>query len=111
MAFWWIGTRQQQGRSRLSISNLPSLTVLDVRRMTEKQIKRAEDIFEDFQSQNFLPANEAWHDETRIALDNAIFELLSVPAEIRDGFDLIRRQWCNEPSVHGGKKSRVKIKT
>ena len=109
MAFWWIGTRQQQGRPSLSISKLPSLTVLDVRCMTEKQMHRAEYIFEEYQSQKFLPANEAWHDETRIALDNAMFDLLGVPAEIRDGFDLIRRQWCNEPSVHGGKKSRVKI--
>lgn len=109
MAFWWIGTRQQIGRTRLPISNLPSLTMLDARRMTENQIDRADRIFEEYQSQSFLPANEAWHDETRIGLDNAMFELLGVPAEIRDGFDLIRRQWCNEPSVHGGKKSRVKM--
>lgn len=108
MAFWWKGARQQQGRSSLSISELPSLTVIDPRQFSQDDIRAWDSLFHRFRQETFLPANEAWHDEARIALDNAIFDLLNVPQAIRDGFDLIRRQWCNEPSVHGGKKSRTR---
>ncbi len=109
MAFWWKGSRQQEGRARLTISELPSLTVIDPRQFHHDDIQAWDSLFHRFKQETFLPANEAWHDDTRIALDNAIFDLLNVPQAIREGFDLIRRQWCNEPSVHGGKKSSAKL--
>ena len=31
--------------------------------------------------------------------------LLIVP-DVLEGLDLLRRKWCSEPSVHGGKKTR-----
>ena len=41
IAFWWVGGRQQQGRAILTISNLPSLPALDVRTLTEPQLRLA----------------------------------------------------------------------
>ncbi len=35
ISFWWKGTRQQQGRSSITVSRLPSLAVLDVRKLSE----------------------------------------------------------------------------
>ena len=104
LSFWWIGTRQQQGRAMLTISRLPSLPSLDPRNLTEKQLDHANAIFDDFENRKFLPANEAWRDETRQALDRAILiDLLGMPEDIMEPLDLLRRQWCAEPSVHGGK--------
>ena len=107
MAFWWIGNRQQQGRANLTISKLPSLTVLDARELTSAQLNRADAIFDEFRNRELLPANEAWRDGTRQALDHAVLvDLLGLPEDIMEPLDLLRLQWCAEPSVHGGKSTR-----
>jgi len=104
---WYCGARQQAGRARLTISQLPDLPVLDTRALTPKQHRLAARIFGRFKSKPFLPANEAYHDKNRHALDRALLvELLGLPESILQPLDLLRRKWCNEPSVHGGKKSR-----
>ena len=104
ISFWWIGNRQQQGRAILTISKLPALTVLDPRGLTNAQLNRADEIFEAFRDWEMLPANEAWHDEARQALDHAILtDLLELPEDVLEPLALLRRQWCAEPSVHGGK--------
>ena len=70
-------------------------------------MRKVENLFERFRNVEFLPANESYHDPNRKALDEALLvELLGVPADIVDDFDVIRRQWCAEPSVHGGKSTK-----
>ena len=108
MSYWWGGTRQQLGRTRVTISVLPSLIALDTRQFKKTDFNSWDELFKRFEKEAFLPANEAFQDKNRIALDNAIFDLIGVSASVKEGFELIRRQWCNEPSVHGG-KNRIKI--
>ena len=104
MAFWWMGSRQQQGRAIATITALPELPVLDARTLTPEQLERADAIFERFRTETLLPANEAYRDETRKALDRAVLvELLGLPEAVLEPLDNLRRQWCAEPSVHGGK--------
>ncbi|MYB34884.1 MAG: hypothetical protein F4X92_07140 [Gammaproteobacteria bacterium] len=106
IAFWWIGTRQQEGRARLSITKLPSLMVLDPRCLTPGKMEQCHGIFEEFHDREMLPANEAWRDEARQELDYAMMiKLLGLPEETMDGVNLLRMQWCEEPSVHGGKST------
>lgn len=106
MAFWWAGSRQQQGRSVLTISGLPNLMVLDPRTLSPSRLQRASDIFTEFRDKPFLPANEAYRDETRDALDRAVVhELVGLPSDVLPALVHLRRQWCNEPSVHGGKST------
>jgi len=70
-------------------------------------MRKAEDLFEGFCDLEFPPANESYHDANRKALDEALLgELLGVPADIVEEFDVIRRQWCAKPSVHGGKSTK-----
>lgn len=108
MTFWWHGSRQQQGRVILTISKLPRLPILDPRALDAKQIALAASLLEGFREAAFLPANEAYRDESRIALDQAVLiDLLGLPSEVLDPLDLLRRQWCAEPTVHGGKKTRA----
>ena len=104
MAFWWMGSRQQQGRAIATITALPNLPMLDVRTLAPEQLERADAIFERFRTETLLPANEAYRDETRKALDRAVLvELLGLPDAVLEPLDNLRRQWCAEPSVHGGK--------
>ena len=104
MAFWWHGTRQQQGRSCVSISRLPDLLTLDARALSDDQIRHCGALFRQFRDQAFLPANEAYRDPTRQALDAALLvDVLGLDAAILDTLAILREQWCREPSVHGGK--------
>ena len=108
LAFWWIGSRQQQGRANVTITQLPQLTVLDPRTLSGEQLAQAEAIFERFKGWEFLPANEAYRDDTRKALDRAVLvELLNLPEAAFEPLGILRDQWCAEPSVHGGKKTRI----
>ena len=106
MSFWWAGSRQQQGRAVLTISGLPTLMVLDPRALPEAKLDQAATIFERFRNVALMPANEAYRDDTRQALDRAVLvELLGLPDDVLEAFANLRLQWCNEPSVHGGKST------
>ena len=108
ISFWWIGARQQQGRAVLTITKLPVLTVLDPQALTVTQLDHADRIFEEFKNQDMLPANEAWRDKTRQALDRAVLiDLLGLSEDVLEPLALLRRQWCAEPSVHGGKSTAL----
>ena len=108
MSYWWAGSRQQQGRTVLTISGLPKLTVLDVRNLSVDKLRRATEVFSQFQSSPLLPANEAYRDETRHALDRAVLiDMLDLPEDVLLPLENLRRQWCGEPSVHGGKSTSI----
>ena len=69
---------------------------------------QAENIFEQFKKKEFLPANEAYRDDARQALDRAVLvDLLHLPEAVLEPLAILRDQWCAEPSVHGGKKTRI----
>lgn len=106
VAHWWIGSRQQSGRSRQSVTRIPEIMTIDARKFTDKQFEIATNIFDRLKVKDFLPANEAYADTTRQELDRAVLvELLGLPESIMEPIDLLRFKWCCEPSVHGGKSS------
>ena len=111
--FWWKGTRQQMGRSNMTIQAVPDLPVLDPRTLTEGQTDHCHAIFDELKDRELLPANEAWRDETRKALDSellfGITSVLQLDPGLEEGLDLLRKQWCAEPSVHGGKGTRIDV--
>ncbi len=109
MSFWWKGSRQHQGRASMTLSRLPELWVLDPRELSEDQVREAREIFDEFWDRSFLPANEAYRDPVRADLDRAVLvRLLGFPQRIGDSLRLLRDQWCAEPSVHGGKDTRIR---
>ena len=110
ISHWFTGTRQQRGRSLLSIMLLPSLGVLDVRELSTSQLQLSQEIYEQFSDVELLPANEARRDNNRKALDHAVLvDMLKQPPEVMDSLDLLRVKWCSEPSVHGGKRTRPSL--
>lgn len=103
MSHWWVGSKQHIGRSIITISRLSTLLMLNPHDFDEEKISKSEEIFESFSKVEFLRASDSYKDPNRIALDKALFvELLGVPQHIMDEFDIIRKQWCAEPKVHGG---------
>ncbi len=106
LCYWWHSSRQQVGRGRMPITAIRSMPTLDVTKLTQAQLDKAEEIFEDMRKLQFLPANEAYHDNTRKELDyRVLIEMLGLPESIVEPLELLRLKWCSEPSVHGGKKT------
>ncbi len=106
LCYWWHSSRQQAGRGSMPITAIRSMPMLDVARLSPAQLAKAEEIFEDMRDSQFLPANEAYRDNTRKELDHRVLiDMLDLPQSILEPLDLLRLKWCSEPSVHGGKKT------
>ena len=91
-------------RGIMPITAARSMPTLDVTQLSEDQLQTAQTIFDELKNLDFLPANEAYRDETRKLLDRRLLiDLLNLPEAILEPLDLLRLKWCNEPSVHGGK--------
>ena len=106
LCYWWHSSRQQAGRGSMPITAMRSMPTLDVTKLSPAQLARAEEIFEDMRDSQFLPANEAYRDNTRKELDHRVLiDMLGLPESILKPLDLLRLKWCSEPSVHGGKKT------
>ena len=104
--FWWIGSAQHAGRAVLTITRLPDLPVLDLRKLSEEQRDRLRAAFTALSGQDFLPAHRAHEDPARKELDRLVLEeALGFDAEAMDQVALLREKWCAEPTVHGGKRS------
>ena len=100
MCFYITGSRTQAGRSRITISRLPELPVLDVRTLSGDQLRLAETIFHRFQNREFLPANQAHRDLARRDLDQAVLaELLNLDSEVLERTEVVRDQWSQEPHL------------
>ena len=90
----------------MPVTAMRSMPTLDVTKLSPAQLARAEEIFEDMRDSQFLPANEAYRDNTRKELDHRVLiDMLGLPVSILEPLDLLRLKWCSEPSVHGGKKT------
>ena len=92
----------------LTITALEDLPTLDVRKLNESQLGAATVLFEDIEYRRMLPFNEATHDLVRQELDYRLLtDVLDFDPSGLEAVELLRRKLCDEPSVHGGKKSRA----
>ena len=104
------GRGARQRKEVRTVSTLSEYPVLDCRLLSEQQLTACQSIFNEFTKKEFLPANEAYRDTTRQLLDQQmLIEILGLPTTVLEPLDLLRRQWCTEPSVHGGKSTRISV--
>ena len=113
LLYWWQSNRQQSGRGRTTVTALPALPTLDLRALSDEQLAAAGRIFEDMKHCPMLPVNQIDEDPVRAELDRRLLtEVLGLPADLcaPDGpMDLLRRKLAAEPSIHGGKISKVTL--
>ena len=104
VSFWWHANRQVAGRGTTTISAIESLPVLDFRTLTDDQLAKAEEIFEEFRYKELMPAYLADADPNRALLDRRVIcDLLGFDESVYQGVRRLAAKWCAEPSVHGGK--------
>lgn len=103
---WWISSRQQPGRSIVSISAIPAIPVIDIRELSKEQVEKMANLFDKYSNKELLPAYLADQDETRQTIDSELLlDVLNMPDNVLEPLGVIRSQWCSEPSVRGSKKS------
>lgn len=107
MAIYWLESdRGQDGRGGTTVTAIPDIPVLDVTRLSPEQLQAAVQIYEDLKDQELKPGNEAWADEVRKKLDERLFkEVLSLDDTAVENLDILRRQWCKEPTVTATKET------
>ena len=104
LLFWWRASRQQSGRGALTINGIESLPVLDLRALTDEQLRTAEAIFNEFRDKELKPAYLADADPNRALLDRRVIcDLLGFDEDTYAAVRRLAAKWCAEPSVHGGK--------
>ena len=83
----------------------PSLPILDFRALSDDQLAKAEDIFDEFRHKELKPAYIADADPNRALLDKRVIcDLLGFGRETYQAVRRLSAKWCAEPSVHGGKR-------
>ena len=102
--FWFLGSRQQSGRTILSLTRIGELLVPDPRQLSDTQLAFAGSLADTYAATELLPANEAWRDTARQRLDESLLtDVLGLERSVQGALAVTRTQWCSEPSVHGGK--------
>ena len=108
MSFWIESNRSQSGRGSTTVTALPNICSLDVSTLEEDALNSAVEIFDDMCEQDMLPANEAYRDPVRQELDNRLLtEVLGLDDSAPAQLNILRNQWCAEPTVNGTKKTGI----
>ena len=105
LCFWWRSNRQVAGRGSTTVSAVDSLPILDLRALTDGQLRTAEAIFNEFRDKELQPAYLADADANRALLDRRVLcDLLGFDEDTYTAVRRLAAKWCAEPSIHGGKK-------
>ena len=112
LCYWMRCNRVQEGRGAIRLTLLRSMPTLDVRQLDQTALQNAEHIFEEMKHKRMLPFNQMFEDAVRQELDERLLsEVLGIceatHPDVHAGLRLLREQLCAEPSIHGGKQSRV----
>ena len=90
------------------------MPTLDIRQLSDEALTNAKRIFNELKHRKMLPFNQIDADPVRHELDRLLLsEVLGITEEersdVHEGLALLRKMLCKEPSIHGGKKSKVKL--
>ena len=105
LCHWATAGKQQPGRGILSLNTLQNVPTLDVRQLTDAQLKAADNIFTDLKKARMLPYNECANDAWRHILDARLLaEVLGITdEETHRAMQRLREMLSDEPSITGTK--------
>ena len=112
LCYWMHSNKQHSGRGQIRLNALRAMSTLDMREVDETALQNAKRIFEDMKYKKMLPFNQMDEDEVRQELDRLLLSDVlgfgeETHPEIHTGLRILRERLCAEPSIHGGKKSKV----
>lgn len=103
--YWHHASKQQAGRGRMPVTAIQRMPFLDVTSLARDRLRAAAALFDQVRDLEFLPAYRAAADPVRQDLDRRVLQdVLGLDWDkIESPLDLLRRKWCEEPSVRAGK--------
>ena len=112
LCYWMHCNKQHSGRGMMLLKILHSMPTLDLRQLDQTALQNAERIFEEMKHKKMLPFNQMSEDVVRQELDRRLLsEVLGLSEtthpDVHASLHLLRERLCAEPSIHGGKQSRV----
>ena len=112
LCYWMHCSKVQAGRGAIRLTLLHSMPTLDMRQLDQVALQNAERIFGEMKHKKMLPFNQMFEDGVRQELDRRLLsEVLGLSEEthpdVHAGLHQLRERLCAEPSIHGGKQSRV----
>ena len=112
LCYWMHSNKRHSGRGQIRLRALRAMPTLDIRELDDTALQNAQRIFEELKHKKMLPFNQMDEDEVRHELDRRLLsEVLGFTEgthpEVHAGIHRLRERLCAEPSIHGGKKSRV----
>ena len=106
VSYWLESNRTTGGRGTTTVTAIPNIPTLDLRRLTAAQLAAAVQIYDDLAREAMLPANEAYRDPVRQELDRRLLtEVLGLADTAIEQLAILRNQWCMEPTVAGTKST------
>ncbi len=106
VGYWLASNRTTGGRGTTTVTAIPNIPTLDLRRLTGEQMQSAVQIYDDLCQEQMLPANEAYRDPVRQELDRRLLtEVLGLDTAAVEQLAILRNQWCMEPTVAGTKST------
>ncbi len=113
LCYWWQSTKQHVGRGSIPVTAVGDIPTLDLHALSDEQLAAAGRIFKAMKHCPMMPFNQIDEDPVRAELDRRLLtEVLGLPVELcapNGPMDLLRRKLAAEPSIHGGKKSKVTL--
>jgi hypothetical protein len=106
LSYWWSANKAQDGRGSVTTSQMPKFSILDPRKLSTAQLKKANAFFDTFKTKPFLPAHKVDEDAALAELDAfVVTELLgcSTLNELANTMAIFRKKLAHEPSFNGGK--------
>ncbi len=104
ISHWAHSSHNQNGRSYANRQQLQEIPTLNVHALTKRQLEKMEELFDQYQTANLKPANQAWQDPVRIKLDQQILsDVLELDQRVLEQVATLRAHWCLEPTVQGRK--------
>lgn len=112
LCYWMHSAKRQAGRGWIRLTSLRSMPTLDIRQLDDTALQNAKCIFEEMKHRNMLPFHQMDGDEVRQDLDRLLLvDVLgfseNTHPEVHAGLRILRERLCAEPSIHGGRQSRV----
>lgn len=106
---WTQGQRTHAGRSMTQIGAIRKMPCPCFADLSDDVLDFAVCAFDSLKESVLLPACQVHVDVVRDEIDQAVIDMLGLPKDTIKDIRILRRLWCEEPSVHGGNKIALKL--
>jgi hypothetical protein len=107
LTYWWLANKAQDGRGSITTTEIPKFLILDPRKLSDEQQKKAKAFLKKLSTMVLKQAHFLDVDDRRAEIDQFILrDLLGYggkSSQLEPFLALLRKKLAAEPSLHGGR--------